>query len=177
MERLHEKIQCFTCEKESRPFLCGGCSKQFCRNDFTKHFQLLDEHLEQTAFEHNAILHRFIEKQNNLNQNPLLEDINQWEKQSIEIIQQLAEQYRTKLLNYTKDSMNQRIHQLNTLAKELQNLRQENNFNEIDLERCQEKLQQLEKQLDMPNIISIDKYFISPTHQISILDLEDNRNK
>ena len=66
---------------------------------------------------------------------------------------------------------------MNTLAKELQNLRQENNFNEIDLERCQEKLQQLEKQLDMPNIISIDKYFISPTHQISILDLEDNRNK
>jgi hypothetical protein len=60
-------------------------------------------------------------------------------------------------MNYTKKFLIEIENKLNNIAKELKRIREENEFNEIDLERFRQKLNKLKEELDQPTNISIEQ--------------------
>jgi len=66
---------------------------------------------------------------------------------------------------------------LNNLAKQMKDIRQENEFNEIDLKQFQDKLDKLNNELDQPTDLSIKQQLTAITKQILIVtSLETGKN-
>jgi hypothetical protein len=88
------KVVCITCEKNAGIFKCEGCSQVFCTKHATEHRQTLNHQLDQVVLEHDTLKQVFIEHKNQ--HDPLLAQIDQWEKESIDKIRQTADDARKK---------------------------------------------------------------------------------
>jgi hypothetical protein len=74
----------------------------FCRKHLNEHRDLLGHQLDEIVLEHDTLQQTIAEnksKQNN--QHPVLKEIDQWEKNSIAKIQQLAEEARQQVRKLT----------------------------------------------------------------------------
>jgi hypothetical protein len=95
------KAPCATCaNKAAGIYRCEGCLNVFCRKHLNDHRDLLSHQLDEIVLEHDTLHQTIVEtkvKQNN--QHPLLKEIDQWEKNSIMKIQQLAEEARQQVKN------------------------------------------------------------------------------
>ncbi|CAF1543435.1 unnamed protein product, partial [Adineta steineri] len=96
-----------------------------------------------------------IQQKQNLHNSSSIQQINQWETNSIEKIQQTAQQCREKVMKLTQKSINDIEKKFSELSQKLKEIRQENEFNEIDLNNCQLKLTQITKEFLPPSDISI----------------------
>jgi chromosome segregation ATPase len=168
MATTSAKRQCFTCQKETRTFICEGCSQSFCRTDLTKHLQILNEKFDQIEYNHDQFREKLLSQKDDPNKRPLIQQINHWKEESIKKIEQTAEQCRESLINYTNEYIIHLENQLNKLAKEIQKIRQENEFNEIDLNHLKEKLTKLEEKLDQPTNVSIQQQSTPFINKISV---------
>jgi outer membrane murein-binding lipoprotein Lpp len=157
MATSNVKIQCFSCCKETRTFICAGCSQHFCLNDLTIHLQKLREDLDKIENEHDQFRQKFNDQKEDPKQCPLIKEVDQWEEDSINKIKQTAEQCRKRLINYKNIFIIEIEKKLNDLAKEIIQIRQENQFNEIDLDQFKEKLNKLKEELDKPSNVSIEQ--------------------
>ncbi len=157
MATANVKVRCFSCNKETSTFICGGCSNNFCRNDLMKHLQILSQELDQIENDHDQFREKLNEHKNDPKTHLLIQKIDQWEKDSIKKIEQTATRFRERVMNYTKKFLIQLENKLNNIAKELKRIREENEFNEVDLERFRQKLNKLKEELDQPTNISIEQ--------------------
>ncbi|CAF3572118.1 unnamed protein product, partial [Rotaria sp. Silwood2] len=98
-----------------------------------------------------------------------MEEINKWKEDSIIKIQQIAEECKQLLIQYTNKYFNQLEIDLVKLTDQLRQTRQENDFNEIDLNQLKEKLTQLKKDLDQPPKVSITQDSTCFIKKISII--------
>jgi chromosome segregation ATPase len=151
------KNQCFSCGKETRTFNCEGCLRNYCPNDLIKHLQELNEQFDKIETNHDEFRQILNEQKTNPEKHSLIRQINQWEEDSITKIKQTAEECRTELMKYTNKYIMELENQLNNLAKQMKDIRQDNQFNEIDLKQFQEKLNKLKDELDKPSKISIEQ--------------------
>ncbi|CAF1182522.1 unnamed protein product [Adineta ricciae] len=126
------KTQCFLCEKPKFTYSCRGCSNEFCFDDLTKHRQDLTE-------EFNTIINNYDQFRENLQQtktNPqnssLFIQIDQWEKNSIEIIRQtLLKENKEFLVDIEEKSpKNSTIHRKSFLNKARKHLSRESQCNQ-----------------------------------------------
>ena len=140
------KAQCSLCKKESSTFNCDGCLQKFCWTDLNKHRQSLGEQLDQIETDHDQFRQKLIDKKTNVKKHPSMQQIDQWEIDSIQIIKQIAEQCRQKLINYINKFHNKLENQLNNVAKQIKDIREENEFNEIDLNHLKQKLTKLDEE-------------------------------
>ncbi len=170
------KIQCFTCRKETRTFNCGGCTNDFCLNCLTKHVQKLGQELDQIENDHDEFREELNEKKDNPKKHQLIEKIDQWEKDSIKIIEQTAKECRASLMNYTNKYVIEIENKLNNIARELKRIREENEFNEIDLKQFRENLNQLKEELNQPTNISIEQISTSFVSKIVVISPVDKGN-
>ena len=93
--------QCTKCgSKGIGIFKCQGCSNVFCRKHASEHRDTLSQQLDEIVHEHDQ-LHQLINQENNIN-HPLMNQINQWEQNSIEKIQKLAQTIRQEIVQYIK---------------------------------------------------------------------------
>lgn len=99
-------------------------------------------------------------------QHSLIQQINQWETDSIEKIKQTAEETRQTLLKHTKNSIDEIEIQLENLTQQLRQSRQENNFTEISLHQWNQQLKELQQQLINPVKINIGYHSTSFIHKI-----------
>ena len=74
MATANTTTKCSTCEKETRTYICEGCSQKFCRTDLTKHFQLLDEQLNQTITDYDGFRQKLLHRKDSAETNPLIEE-------------------------------------------------------------------------------------------------------
>jgi hypothetical protein len=84
--------KCSNCEEETNTFLCNGCSNYFCFHHLTEHRQLLNEQLHQIQHDFNQFSETIIDIRNNPLKHPFIQQINQWENESINKIKQTAEE-------------------------------------------------------------------------------------
>ncbi len=103
MASSSSKAPCATCgNKAAGIYRCEGCLKVFCRKHLNEHRDLLGHQLDEIVLEHDTLQQTIAEnksKQNN--QHPVLKEIDQWEKDSIVKIQQLAEEARQQVRKLT----------------------------------------------------------------------------
>jgi hypothetical protein len=93
------KAPCATCgNKAVGIFRCEGCLQVFCRKHLNEHRDLLSHQLDEIVLEHDTLQQTIVEnKSTKNNQHPVLKQIDEWEKNSIRKIQQLAEEARQQV--------------------------------------------------------------------------------
>jgi hypothetical protein len=81
-------------------FKCQGCSNVFCRKHVSEHRDNLRYQLDEIIHEHDQI-YQLINQSTNA-YDPLMNEIDQWEENSIKKIQQVAQNIRDDILQHIK---------------------------------------------------------------------------
>ncbi|CAF3819011.1 unnamed protein product [Adineta steineri] len=173
MATANNKAQCFICNKEKNTYSCRGCSNDFCFTHLTEHRQKIETQLEEIINDHDQFQQTIIQQKQNPLDSSLIQQINQWETSSIEKIQQTAQQCRETLVKSTQKSIDDVEKKFIELSQKLKEIRQENEFNEIDLNNFHSKLTQITKEFLQPSNISFrqdSQEFIKKISVISSFD-------
>ena len=167
---------CFICEKEKSTYTCNGCSKRFCKQHLKDHENELELELDQIENERNIFRQTLSEQVEQPNKHDLIQEINQWEQLSIIKIQQTAEENRQLILKQMNKHFQKIETDLNLLTNEIKEIRQESDFNELNLIDLRNKLERLQKQLNNSVNIALkeDKLSLSFINNIYV-DIGDRK--
>ena len=146
---------CFVCQKPKVTYKCTGCSKEYCKQHLRDHENELELELDQIENERNIFRQTFSERIEQPDKQHLIQQINQWERHSIKKIQESAEENRQLILNELNQHFKKIEIDLSSFTNEIKEIRQENDFNEVNLNDLRNKLENLRKQLDNPASISV----------------------
>jgi seryl-tRNA synthetase len=163
------KDQCIICHKEKRTVRCEGCSQMFCFNHINDHRQELSGQLNEIEMNRDVFRQTLTERRNDPEKHSLIKQIDQWEEDSIKQIQQTAQDCRQILIQHTTEHINQTETNLVELTDQLKEIRQENDFNEIDLSQLKQRLAQLAEEFDKPPNMSIQQGSGSLINKISVI--------
>jgi hypothetical protein len=147
MATTNDKTRCIVCDKDRTTFKCRGCVEEFCYKHLGEHQQELNKQLDEIEVNRDLFRQSPTEKTEIPNNHTMIQQIDKWEHDSINKIQQTAEEAREILLNNTTEYIHQIEIKLNKLTDNVRQCRQENDFNEINLRHFQEELKQLTKEL------------------------------
>jgi chromosome segregation ATPase len=153
MATTTDRNRCAICNKEKATLRCGGCSKDFCFSHVADHRQELSKQLDEVEVTRDIFRQTLTEQSSQPQKHPLVQQIDQWELESINKIRQTAEEARQRLLQYTTGHVTEIEVQLNKLTDQLRQCRQEDDFFETDLSRWTKELTRLMDALNKsPNI-------------------------
>jgi chromosome segregation ATPase len=151
------KAECFQCNKDKIVYGCEGCSNDFCINHLIEHRQILSQQLDRTGDDRDQFQQTIFEQKQNPQNNCLIEQINQWEQNSIDKIKQTAETCRLICTKYLSKHINNIEKEFVQLTELIRELRQENEFNEIDLNHLTNTLTKLNQEVIQPSNIFIQE--------------------
>jgi hypothetical protein len=154
MATVTGKARCVTCGKEKSSFKCGGCSQEFCFNHLADHKQELTKQFDEIEVSRDLFRQTLTEQMTDSSKHPLIQQIDKWERDSIEKIRQTAEESRQLILEHTREYAANLEDKLNKLTDMLRQSRHENDFNETDLRQFQAELTGLAKELAESSNIS-----------------------
>jgi molecular chaperone DnaK (HSP70) len=169
MATTNATTKCSTCNREERTYLCQGCSANFCLNCLTKHHQTHIVEFDGIRSNHNNLRKRLVAQKKDPKERPLIQQITQWENDSVNKIRQAAKEFRETLKEYTDISIHEIEKKLNDIAEQIRKTRKDDQFNEIHLDELKEKLQKLAKELDQPSNISIEQESAPFINKISLV--------
>lgn len=100
---MSSKTPCYACDSKDilGIFKCEGCEEKFCLKHANEHRDFLQYQLDEILFEHTQICKTF--HQTGQESSILMEQINQWEKTSIERIQKSAQDARVQLQRFAEE--------------------------------------------------------------------------
>jgi hypothetical protein len=148
--RATNKNLCARCAKPKNTVKCAGCDKDFCLDDMIIHRQELSEQLGHTEDQFNQFAHDIEQESRNTHIRPLMEQIDQWEQQSINKIQQAAEEIRHQLSSRVSSYDAELKLQLKRLSDKLVECRHENDYVDTDIHYYDEQLKLLKVAYDTP---------------------------
>jgi len=128
--------------------MCKGCSKHFCVDDLMKHREELKLQFHQIEDQRNQFAQTLDDEKNN---HPLIQQITQWERISIEKIRQTAEEQRNLIQQYAQTIQVK----LRSVTEEMEKTVKKKDFNEIILKKLQIQLEDLKNQLYQTDYIEI----------------------
>ncbi|CAF1040229.1 unnamed protein product [Adineta steineri] len=144
MATANVRVQCSICNKGNTTYICRGCSNDFCFQHLTEHRQIPNRQLDEIINDHDQFQQTIIQQKQN---SSLIQQINQWEANSILQIQQTAKECRETTMKLTQKSIDNIEKKFTELSQKLKEIRQENEFNEIDLNHFQLKLKHITEEL------------------------------
>ena len=128
----------------------------------------MGKQLDEIEDERNVFRQTLSEQIINPEKHILFKEINQWEDKSILKIKQTANDARESLLKYTNEHIQKIEIEFKKLTEQMKEIRDENDFNEINLNELKIKLNQLEKQLNQPENIKINEDSSTFINKISV---------
>ena len=166
---------CKVCNKTPGVFLCPGCQKEFCPVHSKEHRQELSKQLDTIILEHDQLKQDLAEYSQKSTNHPLMQQIYQWEKDSLNKIRRAADDARKQLAQLIGDHTNNIATDLTTLTQELTTARSEDSFIEIDLNDWTDRLVKCTKDLLTPSSISVQQETSNtPFIQRIVVSLEKN---
>ncbi|CAF1008415.1 unnamed protein product [Adineta steineri] len=181
MATANSRANCSICNKANATCFCSGCSEGFCFQHLAEHQQILRRQLDEIINDHNQFQQKVIQQKQNPHNSSLIQQINQWEKNSIHEIQQTAQQCRETVMELTQKTINDVQQKFVELSQTLKEIREENEFNEIDLNNFQSKLTQITEEFLQPSNISIRQDSQEFINKISIIssfeEIQTKENK
>ncbi|CAF1274721.1 unnamed protein product [Adineta steineri] len=169
MAVANNKTHCFTCNKEKITYPCRGCSKEFCLTHLTEHQQMLNEELNHIINDYDEFKQKINQQRQNPQNHSLIKQIDQWERKSIELIQQKAQEYREILVKSSQTCVNDIEKKFNDLCEQIKQIHAENEFNEINLNDLRNQLNEITEELNNSSNISIQQESQSFIDEISII--------
>ncbi|CAF1236107.1 unnamed protein product [Adineta steineri] len=176
MAMANNKTLCFTCNKEKITYACEGCSKRFCLIHLTEHQQILNEELSHIINDYDQFKQRINEQKQNPQNHSLIKQINQWETNSIKIIQQKAQECITNVIKSSQIFINDIEMKFNNLSEQIKQIHKENEFNEINLNYLRNQLMKITQELSNPSNMSIQQNSQSFINDISVILLKKSEN-
>ncbi|CAF1361527.1 unnamed protein product [Adineta steineri] len=169
MAIANNRTQCFTCNKNKITYPCEGCSQRFCLMDLTEHRQILNNELHHIINEYNQFKQRFSEQKPNPHDLSLIDQINQWEIDSINKIKQRAKDSRETVIRSSQTVLNDTEKKFNDLNKQIKQIHNENEYNEINLEYLRNQLKEMTQELNNPSNMSIQQNSKPLINDVSII--------
>ncbi|CAF0737685.1 unnamed protein product [Adineta steineri] len=143
--------------------------KKFCLIHLTEHQQILNEELNHIINDYDQFRQRINEQKQNPQDHSLIKQINQWERNSIEIIQQKAKDYREIVIKSLETFIYNIEMKFNDLSEQIKQIHEENEFNGINLNYLRNQLIEITKELNNPSYISIQQDSKAFINEILIL--------
>ncbi len=136
------------CEKGSGIYFCTGCNKNFCKKDFQNHRETLNNELYGIIEDRNILQ----EKMPNSTQqkdicSPLLLQIDQWQKATIEKVEQAAEQARQQVRQILNSKRTEMTSEFEKFSQALVQLKETEDFAEQDLKKLKQTFTRLNQDL------------------------------
>ncbi|CAF1009147.1 unnamed protein product [Adineta steineri] len=172
MTMANNKRKCFTCDRENNTYTCEGCSKRFCSAHIPEHQQILIDEFNHISHDYNEFKERINEQKQNPQNHSLIKQIDQWETNSIEKVQQKAQDCREIVNEFLRTFINAIEMKFNDLNRQIQQLHKENDFNEINLNYLRNQLRKITEELNNPSNISIQQNSQPFINDISIIILK-----
>ncbi|CAF4267198.1 unnamed protein product, partial [Adineta steineri] len=145
-------------------------SKEFCLTHLTEHQQNLNEELNYIINDYDQFKQRINEQKQNPQNDLLIKKINKWERNSIEKIQQRAQDCRNIVTEYSPTFINEIEMKFKDLKKQIKQIQKENEFNEINLNYLTNQLIEITEELYNPSKISIQQNSQPFTNDISVIN-------
>ncbi|CAF3008159.1 unnamed protein product [Rotaria sp. Silwood2] len=163
---------CIACGTAAGMFTCRGCSKTFCLNHTNEHREILEKQMNEIINNHNRLKQQISNEETDQYYKLLIEQIDQWEKESINKIYRTAKEIRQQLIIITREHQDNIKEKLTQLTQEITKARYDGNFFEDDLKQWTNIIQRLQNTfLEHENIqissINNGNPFIS---KISLID-------
>ena len=160
---------CSVCNSTNMIVLCTTCSKHFCFDHLTVHRENIIEYYNQVTATHDQLRQQINDLQIDPRKYSLTDKIDRWEEDSINKIKQLAQRCRAQCTHYSNVLLRQLEDELNYLAKQIKDVRQNNQLNEMHLNDLKQGLEKLENELNQATLISIRQQFTSFINKMSLL--------
>jgi DNA repair exonuclease SbcCD ATPase subunit len=156
MATVGGRTRCVKCGKEKATSKCGGCLQDYCYNDRERHRQELSQQLDEVEVNRDLVRQTLTEQTTKSQKHSWIQTIDQWERDSIDIVRQAAEEARQLLFQHiTRYDINEMEMKLNKLTNQLRQSREENDFIETDLDQWKEELKQLSNELAKQSNITL----------------------
>ena len=162
------KNRCIKCEKNKSTLRCGGCLEEYCINHSLDHRQELNKQLDDVDLARHLFRQALLQQTIDPEKHALIQQINNWERESIVKIRQTAEEARQTLLKHTAGQVKQIEIDLNKLTDQLRQSREDNDFYETDLRFWNEELKRLANELAKPSNINLRQETTPLINKISV---------
>jgi archaellum component FlaC len=136
------------CEKGTGIYHCTGCNKYFCKKDFHNHRETPNNKLYGYIEDRNALqekIHKSNQQKNICS--PLLLQIDDWQKETIEKVKEVAEQARQQVIQILKTKQTEITYEFEKFSHELIQLKETEDFAEEDLKRLKQTIKRLDQDL------------------------------
>ena len=150
------KNQCMRCEKKAVS-KCSGCSRDYCFDHFSEHREEFIRQFHQLENRHNLHRQTVMDQRTNPEKHSLVQEIDQWENESIEKIRQKANESKRLVVKYLSQFTEKLEQKLKQLTEAVERIRDENNYNEIELNQLKTTLNELEEELNKPLSVTIEE--------------------
>ncbi|CAF1532860.1 unnamed protein product, partial [Didymodactylos carnosus] len=150
------KVQCTKCAKNSAITACEGCSSKLCRRCFNDHRQDLSKELDNIVYEHDMLKEQ-LETPNENNSHRLLKQIDQWKKDSIDKVNQLADQCRTDVVKLLDKDKDERIDRFRKMTSRVRKGQDDEDYDERDLSKWMTALKELKDELIKPSNFCVEE--------------------
>jgi chromosome segregation ATPase len=150
MASATKKTSCESCGEHVDTFKCTKCDKVFCFLHLQAHREEVVQQIQIVHDELNATYARIDHLKQNMTDHPLMQTINQWENDSINKIQMLAQDTRQTLTNCLTENMSQIEHTWKKMANDIKNSSEKKNFDETHVNQWNEELNQLKTKINQP---------------------------
>lgn len=169
MATAGDRMHCVKCGEAKTTFKCDGCSQRFSFQHLAAHRQELITELDHIENDRNLFRQTLTDQTNDPNKSSLIKEIDEWEKNAMKKLQQTANECRQSVVNHISRNIHQIEVDLKELTDQLKQVRQEEDFNEIELKRLRKKLAELAEKLNNPANITIEHSSTSFINQISVV--------
>ncbi|CAF0953187.1 unnamed protein product [Adineta steineri] len=136
---------------------------------------MLNEELNHIINDYDQFKQRINEQKQNPCNLSLIEQINRWETNSIEKIQQKAKDYREYIIKSSQPFINDVEMKFKDLREQIRQIHQENEFNEINLNYFRNQLMDITKELNNSSNLSIQQDSQSFINEISIISSKKSK--
>ncbi|CAF0767009.1 unnamed protein product [Adineta steineri] len=137
--------------------------------NLTEHHQRLNKELHDIINDYDQFKQRINERKQNPYNHVLIKEIDQWERTSIEKIQQKAKDSREIVTKSSQTCINDNEKKYNDLTEQIQQLDKENDFNESNFNYLTNQLTKITEKLNNPSTISIEQDSQAFINDVSII--------
>jgi hypothetical protein len=153
MAATSTKKPCAKCTKGIGILTCDGCQQSFCTKHIVDHRQELSVKMDTIGQEFD-LLRQDLTRDDPL-AHPLLARIDAWEQESIQKIQQSAQQARDDLRQYFSRSQTDVKERCKRITDELQSTRDSGDYTELDFKSWTDELTKLRSMAEKPLILDL----------------------
>ena len=148
---------CVICNKAVGLYDCRECQRTFCKKHVAEHNLELAKQMDDIVYNHDLLQQQLGEQDATSSQHPLMTEINNWERQSIEKIRNMAEKTRHDLDQLLIGNKKLVKKELEQTSIQLKTHKETDDYSEKDLTKWLQVLEKLKKQLSTPFNVKLER--------------------